>query len=60
METRKKRGEDLHTALEDAKTRLHVIEAEASLWKDTTFIVSEHVVFYDRAVSVKRFTGGFI
>ncbi|CAN6859227.1 unnamed protein product [Brassica oleracea] len=31
-------------------------KAEASLWKDTAFIVSEHVVFSDRTVSVKRIT----
>ncbi|KAL0689176.1 hypothetical protein Bca4012_088853 [Brassica carinata] len=29
-------------------------KAEASLWKDTAFIVSEHVVFSDRTVSVRQ------
>lgn len=34
---------ELQTALEDAKKRLHVKEAEASWWKDTAYIVSEHI-----------------
>ncbi|WZZ30423.1 hypothetical protein YC2023_013824 [Brassica napus] len=34
---------ELQSALEDAKKRLHVKEAEASWWKDTAYIVSEHI-----------------
>ncbi|CAH2073155.1 unnamed protein product [Thlaspi arvense] len=44
METRQvEEIKELETALEDAKRRLHVKEAEASWWKDTAFIVSEHI-----------------
>lgn len=35
----------MQIALEEAKTRLHVTEAEASWWKVTAYIVSEHIVF---------------
>ncbi|ESQ41037.1 hypothetical protein EUTSA_v10014215mg [Eutrema salsugineum] len=44
METRQEEEiKELETALEDAKQRLHVKEAEASWWKDTAYIVSEHI-----------------
>ncbi|RID42390.1 hypothetical protein BRARA_J02274 [Brassica rapa] len=44
METRQEaKIKELKTALEDAKKRLHVKEVEASWWKDTACIVSEHV-----------------
>lgn len=34
---------ELEFALEDAKQRLHSKEAEASWWKDTAYVVSEHI-----------------
>lgn len=34
-------------------------EAEASWWKVTAYIVSEHIVFYSGIVIVKQFTEGF-
>ncbi|KAF8115831.1 hypothetical protein N665_0025s0278 [Sinapis alba] len=44
METRQEEKiNELESALEDAKQRLHVKEAEASWWKDTAYIVSEHI-----------------
>ncbi|CAG7891456.1 unnamed protein product [Brassica rapa] len=44
METRQEEEiNELQSALEDAKKRLHVKEAEASWWKDTAYIVSEHI-----------------
>ncbi|XP_018444599.1 protein POLAR-like 1 [Raphanus sativus] len=44
METRQEEKiNELECALEDAKKRLHVKEAEASWWKDTACIVSEHI-----------------
>ncbi|XP_018469173.1 protein POLAR-like 1 [Raphanus sativus] len=44
METRQEEEiNELQAALEDAKKRLHVKEAEASWWKDTAYIVSEHI-----------------
>lgn len=49
----------MQIALEEAKTRLHVTEAEASWWKVTAYIVSEHIVFYTGTVIVKRVTAGF-
>lgn len=44
METRQEEEiNELQSALEVAKRRLHVKEAEASWWKDTAYIVSEHI-----------------
>ncbi|KAG2239504.1 hypothetical protein Bca52824_091649 [Brassica carinata] len=44
METRQEEEiNELQNALEDAKKRLHVKEAEASWWKDTAYIVSERI-----------------
>ncbi|KAL0728310.1 hypothetical protein Bca4012_024403 [Brassica carinata] len=44
METRQEEEiNELQSALEDAKKRLHVKEAEASWWKDTAYIVSERI-----------------
>lgn len=43
---------EMQTALEEAKIRLHVTEAEASWWKVTAYIVSKHIVFYSGTVIV--------